>query len=111
MSEVGIAQHTVCRSRPSTEAQEGLVSFGSGRELTAPAELLGGGGEVVQERLTPIWPWFVGLALVLLLFDIAARRLPWSRRSRQRARHDRVSEQETAISKPPPVSARDPNAM
>jgi Ca-activated chloride channel family protein len=54
---------------------EQLAQVTGGRELTDPNEAFARDGNWLATNWTPLWPWLVGLALVLLPIDIAARRL------------------------------------
>jgi Ca-activated chloride channel family protein len=59
---------------------EQLAHATGGREISEPREVFTRDPAWLATRWTHLWPWLVGLALVLLPFDIASRRLSLFRR-------------------------------
>lgn len=60
-----------------------IAAAGGGRVLDArgvkPGELFERGGVQPRESRLPLWPWLLPWAVVLLLVDVAARRVAWDR--------------------------------
>jgi hypothetical protein len=56
-----------------------LMSRTDGRTLSEPATVLDERNVHIGEERIPLWPWFVGLAAVLVPFDVLVRRLRWRR--------------------------------
>ncbi len=67
-------QRSVGLNQPLLEA---LAERSGGRELLEPADLFRRSEASQGERSVPLWPYLLGLALLVLPFDVAARRLPW----------------------------------
>jgi hypothetical protein len=54
-----------------------LAERTGGQELRDPSDVVRTSGPLTGERLVPLWPWFVGLAALLLPLDVAIRRFRW----------------------------------
>jgi hypothetical protein len=65
---------------PNRPLLEQLAQMSGGRELTTPADMFERDNVWHATRWQPLWPWLLGLALLLLPLDVAARRLALFRR-------------------------------
>ena len=65
---------------PNRPLLEQLAASTGGRELSEPSEAFRRDPTWLATRWTPFWPWLLGLALLLLPLDVAARRLSLFRR-------------------------------
>jgi Mg-chelatase subunit ChlD len=65
---------------PNRPLLEQLAQATGGRELTDPSEAFRRDPTWLATRWTPLWPWLLGLALLLLPLDVGVRRLSLFRR-------------------------------
>ena len=66
------------RLRPTDEElMKSIAEVSKGRYSPAPAECFAPRGEIAH-RPTPLWPWLVTAAALLLVLDVALRRIDFS---------------------------------
>jgi hypothetical protein len=61
--------------QPNRALLEQLSQATGGREINQPADAFARDGEWVATRWIDLWPWLLGMALLILPLDVAARRL------------------------------------
>lgn len=66
--------------RPNRPLLEQLAQATGGHELVDPKDLFARDASWAATSWAPLWPWLLGLALLLLPLDVAARRLSLFRR-------------------------------
>jgi uncharacterized membrane protein len=77
------------RLRPTNESLlKSIAEVSGGRFQPAAADLFAP-SERTAQRPTPLWPWLITLAAILLVLDVALRRIDLSLLSLQRTRGDR----------------------
>jgi uncharacterized membrane protein len=85
------------RFRPTNEGLLRSLAEASGGTYQPTPEAIFADDGRTAERLTPLWPYLIALAIALLLPDVALRRLQWGRRPPLRS----------AAAQPPPLASQE----